>query len=82
MHAQIAHNHLRCMFLPIVLVAVRGSSNDAACCHPELEQCLCSMADLLAGIAIKKELSYKQFILPVLEYAAAIWDPYHLKAEA
>ena len=26
-----------------------------------------------------KELSYKQFILPVLEYAAAIWDPYHLK---
>jgi len=25
-----------------------------------------------------KELSYKQFILPVLEYAAAIWDPYHL----
>ena len=26
-----------------------------------------------------KELSYKQFILPVLEYVAAIWDPYHLK---
>ena len=26
-----------------------------------------------------KELSYKQFILPVLKYAAAIWDPYHLK---
>jgi len=25
-----------------------------------------------------KELSYKQFILPVLEYAGAIWDPYHL----
>jgi len=25
-----------------------------------------------------KELSYKQFILPVLEYAAAIWVPYHL----
>ena len=26
-----------------------------------------------------KELSYKQSILPVLEYAAAIWEPYHLK---
>ena len=26
-----------------------------------------------------KELSYKQFILLVLEYAAEIWDPYHLK---
>jgi len=25
-----------------------------------------------------KELSYKQFILPVLEYAITIWDPYHL----
>ena len=25
------------------------------------------------------ELSYKQFILPVLEYAVAVWDPYHLK---
>jgi len=25
-----------------------------------------------------KKLSYKQFILPVQEYAAAIWDPYHL----
>ena len=24
-----------------------------------------------------KELSYKQFVLPVLEYAATIWDPYH-----
>ena len=23
-----------------------------------------------------KELSYKQFVLPVLEYAATIWDPY------
>jgi len=25
-----------------------------------------------------KELNYEQFILPVLEYAAPIWDPYHL----
>jgi len=25
-----------------------------------------------------KDLSYRQFILPVLEYAAAIWDSYHL----
>ena len=24
-----------------------------------------------------KELRYKQFVLPVLEYAATIWDPYH-----
>jgi len=26
-----------------------------------------------------KELSFKQFILPVLQYAAAAWDPYQLK---
>ena len=24
-----------------------------------------------------KELSYKQFALPVLDYASSIWDPYH-----
>ena len=24
-----------------------------------------------------KELSYKQFVLPVLDYASTIWDPYH-----
>ena len=24
-----------------------------------------------------KELSYKQFVLPVLDYASSIWDPYH-----
>ena len=24
-----------------------------------------------------KELSYKQFVLPVLDYALSIWDPYH-----
>jgi len=24
-----------------------------------------------------RELSYKQFILPILEYASTIWDPYH-----
>jgi len=24
-----------------------------------------------------KELSYKQFVLPILEYASSIWDPYH-----
>jgi len=27
---------------------------------------------------VLKELSYKQFILSVMEYTAAIWDPYHL----
>ena len=25
-----------------------------------------------------KELSYKQFVIPVLEYAVTVWDPYHL----
>ena len=25
-----------------------------------------------------KELSYKQFILLILEYASTLWDPYHL----
>ena len=24
-----------------------------------------------------KELSYKQFVLPVLDYALSIWNPYH-----
>ena len=24
-----------------------------------------------------KELSYKQFVLPVLDYALSIWDPYY-----
>ena len=24
-----------------------------------------------------KELSYKQFMLPILDYALTIWDPYH-----
>ena len=24
-----------------------------------------------------KELSYKQFVLPVLDYASSVWDPYH-----
>ena len=24
-----------------------------------------------------KELSYKQFMLPVLDYALSVWDPYH-----
>ena len=24
-----------------------------------------------------KELSYKQFVLPILEYASSVWDPYH-----
>ena len=24
-----------------------------------------------------KELNYKQFVLPVLDYASSIWDPYH-----
>jgi len=28
---------------------------------------------------IFQELSFKQFILPVLEYAGAAWNPYHLK---
>ena len=34
-------------------LTTRLYSYDAACCHPGLEQCLCSMADLPAGIAIK-----------------------------
>ena len=25
-----------------------------------------------------KELSYKQFVLPILEYITTVWDPYHL----
>ena len=25
-----------------------------------------------------KELSYKQFVLPILDYASTVWDPYHL----
>ena len=25
-----------------------------------------------------KELSYKQFVLLILKYAATVWDPYHL----
>ena len=33
-------------------LTTRLYSYDAACCHPELEQCLCSMADLPAGIYI------------------------------
>ena len=24
-----------------------------------------------------KELSYKQFVLPILDYASSVWDPYH-----
>ena len=24
-----------------------------------------------------RQLAYKQFILPILEYCAPIWDPYH-----
>ena len=24
-----------------------------------------------------KELSYKQFMLPILDYTSSIWDPYH-----
>ena len=26
------------------------------------------------------ELSYKQFVLPILEYTATVWDPYHLRS--
>ena len=25
-----------------------------------------------------KELSYKQFVLPIIEYACTVWDPYHI----
>ena len=24
-----------------------------------------------------KELSYKQFVLPIIDYASSVWDPYH-----
>jgi len=24
-----------------------------------------------------KESSYKQFVLPILDYASSVWDPYH-----
>ena len=24
-----------------------------------------------------RQLAYKQFVLPILEYCAPIWDPYH-----
>jgi len=24
-----------------------------------------------------KELSYKQFVLPILDYASSVWVPYH-----
>ena len=24
-----------------------------------------------------KELSYKQFVLPILDYTSSVWDPYH-----
>jgi len=24
-----------------------------------------------------KKLSYKQFVLPILDYASSVWDPYH-----
>ena len=46
---------------------------------------VCNKATRLIGFLQRnlrncsRALSYKQFILPVLEYAAAIWDPYHLK---
>ena len=26
-----------------------------------------------------RQLAYKQFVLPILEYCAPIWDPYHQK---
>ena len=49
---------------------------------------MCSKAARLLGFLQRnlrncprtlKELSYKQFVLPVLDYAASIWDPYHHK---
>ena len=33
--------------------------------------------NLHTGSKALKELSYKQFVIPVLEYASSIWDPYH-----
>jgi len=50
--------------------------------HPHV----CSKANKLLGFLKRnlqscpkyfRELSYKQFIIPVLEYCALIWDPYH-----
>jgi len=36
-----------------------------------LNQNLCACSKPL------KELSYKQFVLPILDYASSVWDPYH-----
>ena len=47
---------------------------------------VCSKATRLIGFLQRnlrncprelKELSFKQFVLPVLDYGASIWDPYH-----
>jgi len=33
--------------------------------------------NLRACSKLSKELSYQQFVLPILDYAASVWDPYH-----
>ena len=42
-----------------------------------VENVLCELGNLRNCPKNLKELSYKQFVVPVLEYAATIWDPYH-----
>ena len=56
--------------------------------HPHINQ-LCHKANRLLGFLtrnlrcsskILKEHAYRQFILPILEYCSAIWDPHHFNA--
>ena len=56
--------------------------------HPHINQ-LCHKANQLLGFLQRnlqgcsrtlKEHSYKQLILPTIEYCSAIWDPHHQNA--
>jgi len=62
--------------------------NDKLSRHPQIDQ-LCHKANQLLGFLqcnlrgssrILKEHSYKQMILPTIEYCSAIWDPHHQNA--
>ena len=62
--------------------------NDKLSWHPHINQ-LCHKANQLLGFLQRnlrgcsrtlKEHSYKQLVLPTIEYCSAIWDPHHQNA--
>jgi len=79
MSGQLLNNILRARYSYLGGYLITNSDS----WKPHVE-CVCGKTMELIGFlnrilcTFSKELSYKQFVLPLLDYASSIWDPYQI----